>query len=1020
MRATRDSIAKHVGQIGCGMADKESAEEPNGTGKPPSPKESKRSSRQGSPKSRGRTRFPVVGIGASAGGLEAFEQFFTSMPPDSGMAFVLVQHLDPTHKSILTDLIQRYTRMTVVSVEDGMAIERNWVYIIPPDRDMALHDGRLHLMTPSAPRGQRHPIDFFFRSLSQDEGDRAICIILSGTGSDGSLGMREIKGEGGMVMAQDPMSAKYDGMPRSAIATGLVDFILPPEEMPKQLIEFAHRAYATPVKAEGTTEPPELDEVEKILILLRGQTGHDFSYYKPTTIVRRIKRRMAVNQLERMDDYLRFVREKPKEADTLFRELLIGVTNFFRDPDAFAALTKHVIRPIADSKSRSTPIRVWVPGCSTGEEAYSIAILFREYLEDTQQDRKVQIFATDIDANAIEAARPGIYPESIAADVPPQFLRRFFRRHGISYEVDRVTRDMLVFAVQSVIKDPPFSKIDLISCRNLLIYMKSDLQKQVVPLFHYALSEGGYLFLGSSETVGDHTELFEEVDRKWKIFKRRGGEPHWYRGIEPHVQAFLSSREMISTRLHDASRSDKRISLREMTEKKLLKEYAPTCIITNEKYEILYTHGKTTSFLEVPTGEANWTLLRMAQPSLRLELTNALRRAVDKKEAVRVPRLRLSTDKGHRLIDLTVEPIFDPPAMQGLVAVVIQELPPEEDVHANVVVASSPDENQRFAELERELKATKDYLQATIEQLESSNEELTSTNEEMQSSNEELQSTNQELQTSKEELQSMNEELATVNSELETKIEALSKANNDLSNVMASTKIAIIFLDLRLRIQRFTPAASDIINMIDTDVGRPLEHIAHNLEYGTLISDAENVLNNLVEVEKEILARDGKWFLVRVRPYKIGDNIVDGVVMTFTNISEQKKVQEDLAKLATVADNSPNSVIITDAGGTIEYVNRYFTDISGYAPEEAIGRSVNIIRSENMDAGIFKEMWNVIKLGATWSGELQNKRKDGTYYWDKVSISPLVNDSGQITHFVGIQTKLDPALTGGLNAQDAS
>ena len=580
---------------------------------------------------------------------------------------------------------------------------------------------------------------------------------------------------------------------------------------------------------------------------------------------------------------------------------------------------------------------------------------------------------------------------------------------------------MLVFAVQSVIKDPPFSKIDLISCRNLLIYMKSDLQKQVVPLFHYALSEGGYLFLGSSETVGDHTELFEEVDRKWKIFKRRGGEPHWYRGIEPHVQAFLSSREMISTRLHDASRPDKRISLREMTEKKLLKEYAPTCIITNEKYEILYTHGKTTSFLEVPTGEANWTLLRMAQPALRLELTNALRRAVDKKEAVRVPRLRLSTDKGYRLIDLTVEPILDPPAMQGLVSVVIQELPPEEDVHANVVVASSPDDDQRFAELERELKATKDYLQATIEQLESSNEELTSTNEEMQSSNEELQSTNQELQTSKEELQSMNEELATVNSELETKIEALSKANNDLSNVLASTKIAIIFLDLRLRIQRFTPAASDIINMIDTDVGRPLEHIAHNLEYGTLISDAENVLNNLVEVEKEILARDGKWFLVRVRPYKIGDNVVDGVVMTFTNISEQKKVQEDLAKLATVADNSPNSVIITDSGGSIEYVNRYFTDISGYTPEEAIGRPVNIIRSEKMDAAIFKEMWNVIKTGATWSGELQNKRKDGSYYWDKVTISPLVNDSGQITHFVGIQTKLDSALSGGgLNAQEAS
>lgn len=928
------------------------------------------------------------------------------------MAFVLVQHLDPTHKSILTDLIQRYTRMSVVAVEDGVTIEPNWVYIIPPDRDMAIFDGRLHLMAPNAPRGQRHPIDFFFRSLSQDEGDRAICIILSGTGSDGSLGLREIKGEGGMVMAQDPMSAKYDGMPRSAISTGLVDFILPPDDMPKHLIEFALRAYATGTKPAASTAPQESDEIEKILILLRSQTGHDFSYYKPTTIVRRIKRRMAVNQLERLDDYLRFVREKPKEADTLFRELLIGVTNFFRDPDAFTALAEEVIRPIVETKARSTPIRVWVPGCSTGEEAYSIAILFRELIEDTQQDRKIQIFATDIDANAIESARPGIYPESIAADVPPQILRRFFRRHGISYEVDRTIRDMLVFAVQSVIKDPPFSKIDLISCRNLLIYMKADLQKQVLPLFHYSLTEGGYLFLGTSETVGDHTELFEEVDRKWKIFRRRGGEPHWYRGIEQHVQAFLSSRETLSTHLHDAARSDKRISLREMTERKLLKEYAPICIITNEKYEILYTHGKTASVLEVPPGEANWTLLRMAQPGLRLELTNALRRAVEKKEIVRIPRLRMKTDKELRLIDLTVEPIFDPPAMQGLIAIVIQESPLEEDTLVETSAALSPDDNQRIADLERELKATKDYLQATIEQLESSNEELTSTNEEMQSSNEELQSTNQELQTSKEELQSMNEELATVNSELETKIEALSQVNNDLNNIMASTKIAILFLDLRLRIQRFTPAASDIINMIDTDIGRPLEHIAHNLEYGALIADAERVLNELVEVEKEIQARNGKWFLVRVRPYRRGDNVIDGVVMTFTNISEQKRVQEELTKLATVADNMPNSVIITDVSGVIEYVNRYFTEISGYQPDEAIGHPVNIIRSESMDPATFKDMWSTIKTGAMWTGELQNKRKDGSLYWDKVTISPLVNDMGQITHFVGIQTKLDTPSTG--------
>ncbi|HQH27925.1 MAG TPA: PAS domain-containing protein [Oligoflexia bacterium] len=444
-----------------------------------------------------------------------------------------------------------------------------------------------------------------------------------------------------------------------------------------------------------------------------------------------------------------------------------------------------------------------------------------------------------------------------------------------------------------------------------------------------------------------------------------------------------------------------------MTEKKLLKEYAPTCFITNEKYEILYTHGKTTSLLEVPAGEANWTLLRMAQPGLSLELTNALRRAVDKKELVRVPRLRINTDKGFRVIDLTVEPIFDPPAMQGLVAVIIQELSTEEDSQMPAIAVSASDENPRIADLERELKATKDYLQATIEQLESSNEELTSTNEEMQSSNEELQSTNQELQTSKEELQSMNEELATVNSELETKIEALSLLNNDLNNIMASTKIAIIFLDMKMRIQRFTPAASDIINMIDTDIGRPLEHIAHNLEYGALITDADRVLRELIEVEKEILARSGKWFLVRARPYRRGDNVIDGVVITFTDISEQKRVQEDLAKLATVADNTTNSVIITNANGIIEYVNRYFAKASGYRPEEAIGQPVSIIRSDRTEPAVFKGMWDKIKGGSVWSGVLQNKRKDGSHCWDKVTIAPILNDRGQITHFVGIQTSLD-------------
>lgn len=994
------------------MTDDESEGTGGETRKDPTRKEPQQNAGEKLVRPRRQNRFPVVGVGASAGGLEAFEQFFTNMPPDSGMAFVLVQHLDPTHKSILTDLVKRYTRMTVVSVEDGMTIAPNWVYIIPPDRDMALLNGRLHLMQPGAPRGQRHPIDFFFRSLSQDRRDRAICIILSGTGSDGTLGLREIKGEGGMAMVQAPESAKYDGMPRSAIATGVVDFTLPPENMPKQLIAYAQRAFLTDKKFLSPAMAEASDNIEKILVLLRAQTGHDFSYYKPTTVTRRIERRMAVNQIETIDDYVRLIREKPSEADTLFRELLIGVTNFFRDAEAFKALSEKVIKPLIDAKARAVPIRVWVPGCSTGEEAYTIAILFKQWLDDTKQERKIQIFATDIDSNAIEAARPGVYPESIAADIPPQTLRRYFRRHGSTYEADRSIRDMLVFAVQSVIKDPPFSKIDLISCRNLLIYMKPELQKRVIPLFHYALGEGGYLFLGTSETIGEHSDLFGDVDRKWKVFKRKGGDRLRYRGIDQHVQAFLTSRESMAMQAHDNARAEKRISLRELTEKKLLKEYAPTCIIINEKYEILYTHGNTAPFLEVAPGEASWTILKMARTGLHLELTNAVRKAVERKKRVHAEGLRISTDTGLRLVDLTVEPITEPASMQGLVAIIIEEqkaLSPGNET--DVSIEHSP-ENKRLAELERELQTTKEYLQATIEQLETSNEELTSTNEEMQSSNEELQSTNQELQTSKEELQSMNEELATVNTELETKIEALSLANADLNNIMSSTKIAILFLDTTLCIQRFTPMITDIVNLIDNDLGRPLQHIAHNLEYGTLVKDAQTVLRDLLEIEKEVKASNGKWYLVRIRPYRTIDNVIDGVVLTFTEISEQKRVQEELRIMLTIADQSPNSVIITDARGTIEYVNPYFTEVSGYSPDEAVGRNINIIRSDTMDHAIFERLWDTIKTGGTWKGDLENKRKDGTHYWDRVTITPILDRNGEITRFVGIQTQINqPSIT---------
>ena len=465
--------------------------------------------------------FPIVGIGASAGGLEAFEQFFTHTPPDTGMAFVLIQHLDPKHKSILSELVRRYTRMTVHEVEDGMAVEPNTVYVIPPNRNMALLHGNLHLLEQSEIPGVRTPIDFFFRSLAEDRKEEAICIVLSGTGTEGAMGLRAVKGEGGMVMVQDPESAKYDGMPRNAIATGLVDYILPPEKMADQLIRYVHHSLDD--VSEKTTDAVNKKSglLQKIFILVRSKTGHDFSYYKQNTILRRIERRMAVNQINRLSDYVRYMQDDPREAVILFKELLIGVTNFFRDKEAFEALRDKAIPKLFENRSPDNPVRIWVPGCATGEEAYSIAMLCQDFIRTTGRNQAVQIFATDIDSDAIEAARVGLYPHSIAVDVPPDYLERFFKREDGSFRINKEIRDRVVFALQNVISDPPFSKIDLISCRNLLIYLGSELQKKVLPLFHYSLKKEGFLFLGSSETIGEFSDYFSVMDRKWKLFKRK-------------------------------------------------------------------------------------------------------------------------------------------------------------------------------------------------------------------------------------------------------------------------------------------------------------------------------------------------------------------------------------------------------------------------------------------------------------------------------------------------------------------
>lgn len=948
--------------------------------------------------------FPIVGIGASAGGLDALEQFFTHLPAEPGMAFVVVQHLDPTHKSILADLVQGHTRMQVFEVEDGVKVKPNCVYIIPPDRDMGMLHATLQLMQPTARRGLRLPIDFFFRSFSQDQRERAIGVVLSGTGSDGTLGLKAVKEEGGMVMVQDPETAKYNGMPKSAIATGLVDFVLPASEMAKQLIAYLRHAFRSGIEKPTVPKPESKDELQKIFFQLRSQTGHDFSAYKPNTILRRIERRMTVNQIERLTDYVRYLQHNPLEVQTLFKELLIGVSNFFRDKEAFDALKEKIIPALFKNRSME-PVRVWVPGCATGEEAYSIAILLREQMELLNQEVKVQVFATDIDSTAIEVARSGVYPISIAADVSPERLRRFFTKTDGNYQVNKNLRDMLVFAEQSIIKDPPFSKLDLLSCRNLLIYIGSNLQKKLLPVFHYALNPSGYLFLGSSESIGEFTDLFCVIDRKWKLFQRKQEASFQRTGFQlPNLFLPLTATDR---GVGGVAETRKAPSFREVCERLLLKHYTPAAVLITNNGEILYVHGQTGKYLELAAGEANLNIVRMAREGLGVDLTTAIRKAVTQRQPIRYKGLRVKINDKAQAFDLSVTPVSREKRLSDAMLVAFEEVSPEAPTEPAQARESDKNNTQRIKDLEHELRSTKEYLQTTIEELETSNEELKSTNEELQSSNEELQSINQELETSKEELQSVNEELVTVNTEHEVKLEELAKANNDMANLFESTDIGIIFLDTDLCIQRFTPAATRVVKLIRSDIGRPLTDFASTLsDDDLLVHEVTEVLQTLKPKEKEVQTVRGMWYSVRVRPYRTTENVIDGALINFVDITDQKRAQEQLRTLSQAVEQSLNSIIITNTEGTIKYVNPHFTRSSGYTAEEAVGQRPSILKSGKMSQRVFEEMWQALKIGSTWQGELCNKRKDGTLYWDFVSISPVKNEKGEVTHLVGIQREI--------------
>lgn len=879
--------------------------------------------------------FPIVGVGASAGGLEALEELFAAMPLDTGMGFVVITHQHPGHTSLLPELLGKITGLPVRQAEDGLKVEPDHVYVSPPGGYLALLGGTLQRMEAERKEAPHLPIDSFLRSLAADQKDKAICIILSGTGTDGTLGLKAVKGESGMAMVQQVQSAKYAGMPSSAAATDLADFVLPPGKMPERLVAYARGPYlAPPSGAEESSVLP--GPLQKIFVLLRARTGHDFSAYKPNTIRRRIERRMSLHQINGPAQYVRYLQENPHELDILFKELLISVTNFFRDPEAFEALARTALPELLGSRADPCTVRVWVPGCATGEEVYSFAILLREAIEAAKRPCEVQVFGTDLDPEAIETARNGRYPEGISSDVTPPRLARFFTRVENSYRIRKEIREAAVFAVQNVIKDPPFTKLDIISCRNLLIYLNVELQRRLIPLFHYALKPGGLLFLGSSESIGQFGDLFEIVDKKWKIFRRKDIVPAAHPVLNFPVQAISAE---LGERPPASIRPARESNLAITVDRLLLARFAPASVVVSERGDVIFIHGRTGEFLEPAAGQPRHHILDMAREGLQLQLASALRQAVTQDTEVVRESVRANTHGEAIQVTLTVTRLHDPEILRGLFLVTFRSQPATPKPRGATSRARDKQGAGGIVELERELQCTRESLQTTIEELETANEELKSSNEELQSTNEELQSTNEEMETSKEEMQSLNEELSTVNAEMGSKVEDLSRTYDDMQNLLNSTAVATVFLDSDLNIKRYTEQARQLIRLIPTDVGRPLAHLATSLLYPSLVEDCSEVLHTLVFKLAEVRTKDGSWYLMRIMPYRSAGNVVAGLVMTFVDISPVKAAEKSLLRMSKVFRDAPEPMLILDPAGRITHLNDEAERTYGWSRQEMLGQS---------------------------------------------------------------------------------
>ncbi len=889
------------------------------------------------------TDHTIIGIGASAGGLEALEHMFRNLEPSTKVSYVVVQHLSPDYKSMMVELLSKHTSLPIQQASDNQKVLPGNIYLIPPKKNIRLKNGHLVLEDiHSAPGNLNLPIDNFFISLAEEQGEKAIGIILSGTGSDGTRGIRRIKEKGGLVIVQDEKEAKFDGMPRSAIATGLVDYILSVEKIGSVIQKFIEHPLI--VKEIDPLPQEDEDSYDTILALIKKQSGIDFSNYKSATVVRRIARRMSLNQIESLRDYRQYLELNPREVNILERELLIGVTCFFRDSEAFEFLKKEAFPKIFSRKQKKDQVRFWVTACSTGEEAYSLAIIAKEFMRENNTRYDLKIFATDVDPYALKTAGTGSYTDSIAADISEERLRNFFIKKGNIYQINPEIREMVIFAPQNIIKDPPFSRIDLISCRNFLIYLQPEVQKKILQMFHFSLLTGGILFLGTSESLGDLSPYFSELHSKWKIFQSKPGNLSYSPGTLNSETPTYTYRSIYTNSILNRNLREEKILDKLFTN--ILEKYLPPCAVVNDNNQIIHVVGNINPYVKMQSGKVNFDITNMVDKSIRIALSTGLRKCFLENKEVVYKNISLQEDYYRRILNLIIQPIASEGNEPKLAVVIFEE------VHTgNLKLPASDssskeynfDENmhQRLIELEQELEFNKENLQATIEQLETSNEELQATNEELLAANEELQSTNEELQ-------SVNEELVTLNSEHQSKIRELTELNNDMNNLLANTEIGVIFLDEDLNIRKFTPTAQKIINLMPSDKGRPISHISHRFnEPISLYEEAGKVISQKTSMEREISSKDENgntlYFLMKILPYKTFENGIRGVVISLVDISELKKMEilmtERFKFKSEILESINESIITTDHDFQIKSWNLYSEKLFGYTEEEAIGKN---------------------------------------------------------------------------------